>query len=784
MEEAIATCGKYGIVDHEVGGSYNVRPTMVKPLHVYAIDVSAYDPHRLRSCLDSIKSVAMELQRQYQRYKSFKGTTRSDDDGLIPCVGLFLYDTQLYFPYLKQKNDKDEEEEEEVCMAVMRDVEDEPFLPLPLHLWCLDVCSGTDILLKVMDAIPNLVKTLTEASSGRSSDTTDEGEELSCGGAALAVIGDALADTGGRGTLMTTQRPNYGVGRLRHRASPTQYLRSRLEQKLYTPIQCRQDKELAYSNDIDAANFYRDMGMNCVKNRVCVDVVLLGDDGHYWDIATIGELCRITNGRIKWIRGCVGGGGEEQLEQELLRSATRPMGNDCVFKLRCSEGVRVQDFVGNVPGVICDSDGLADAPELEIPSVGVDTTIAIGIQHKVGGIPDHGGNTNRGMVFFQSALLYTSPFGERRVRVMTLGLRTTKHVQDVFRGADYGAMTSFITRQAIFNTKPEDDEPGCGDGLAHARDRVVKICVNILTNYRLHTSASKSPAGQLILPESLQLLPIFCLSLRKSVCLRPSTLKKGNNASNFGKPTAPSPSADERAYQMFYANGVSPSLGTLLVHPNLFCLTGMNSEDGYPCTPIAAGQQKKQSHEHGAANPFTNTQQQQRGVGNTSSLDNAACQPYIRLPRTTHPSMSCLADDEVYILDDGFALYFYVGKSVSEEVRMELFGEGSMQLSQTQPPTISKSSDYGQRILNIIAQMRDYSPSRPTFAPTVIVLAKARSVSAPDQQLNSNDKENGEEKLRGLLVDDPTVHEKGYVDFLCSLHKQIRSEVQEAMRDY
>ena len=39
--------------------------------------------------------------------------------------------------------------------------------------------------------------------------------ELSCGGAALAMLAEALLELGGRGTLITWRRPNFGMSRVR-----------------------------------------------------------------------------------------------------------------------------------------------------------------------------------------------------------------------------------------------------------------------------------------------------------------------------------------------------------------------------------------------------------------------------------------------------------------------------------------------------------------------------------------------------------------------------------------
>ena len=50
-------------------------------------------------------------------------------------------------------------------------------------------------------------------------------------------------------------------------------------------------------------------------------------------------------------------------------------------------------------------------------------------------------------------------------------------------------------------------------------DAATKVCVDILVAYRKHC-VTNTRAGQLILPEPLQLLPIFTLGLTKCPALR------------------------------------------------------------------------------------------------------------------------------------------------------------------------------------------------------------------------------------------------------------------------
>ena len=436
---------------------------------------------------------------------------------------------------------------------------------------------------------------------------------------------------------------------------------------------------------------------------------------------------------------------------KLSRSTTSFCGNDAVFKLRCSSGVEVESYlpVSHNPGVLVD-DSVLSSPELEMSSVSPDTCIAVQLRHKIGGIPkDSGASAGRDpMVYFQSALLYTTAAGSRRVRVTTLALRSTSVPSEVFRFSDFGAVTAFITRQAISDmVRP--------DGGTHkvARDAIVTRCVQLLANYRLHTSAKSSPHGQLILPETLQLLPLFCLSLRKSSILRPSLPKATWSA-------RPSPSGDERAYHIHHGASVSPALAMLAVHSNLYVVTKLRKRDGewiFP-TPVPA------------------TVASSSGMVDQASIASASCRPYIQLPRSAHPSITSIDDEGIYLLDDGFVQYLYIGKAVPQDVRDNFLSYDGNFCS----PVMSATTETGRKIRNIAWQMRSFCSMggvgaplmRPTTAPIVIVLA---GVDDQGEHQHGPKHKYLEDRVVTLLVDDTTPHDPFYSDFLCQLHRQIQA---------
>ena len=205
---------------------------------------------------------------------------------------------------------------------------------------------------------------------------------------------------------------------------------------------------------------------------------------------------------------------------------------------------------------------------------------------------------------------------------------------------------------------------------------------------------------------------------------------------------------------------VSPAVATLLVHPNVYCLTSMESSDGTMYTPSPVD---LKNHSMG-------------------SSDEVDYEPYIRLPHPIHPSMSCLNDDGIHLIDDGFSLYLLVGNRVSGEKRNQLFATTNSNTGHNSDCLdISTTSDFGQKVGNIIHQLRTFHESRFTYAPLVVLSdsldSNVHSHTPTENAIESSSNNSYEGILLNLLVDDPTSHEKGYVDFLCSLHRQIRNKV-------
>jgi len=248
--------------------------------------------------------------------------------------------------------------------------------------------------------------------------------------------------------------------------------------------------------------------------------------------------------------------------------------------------------------------------------------------------------------------------------------------------------------------------------LTAVRDSLTEECVSALYNYRINC-AKTSPAGQLILPESLKLMPLFVLGALKSIALRPNSADAGRGGS------FPDPRADERATHMYLVQTLPPWLLYRLTQPRLFDVLALRSQrDGRACTLVDGSQ-----------------------------IHHA-------LPKPISTSSEHLQSNKVFLLDAGAACYLWVGKDTAPDIVSDIFGVD--QVDPAQPPPLS-DAELGSKIQLMLREIRH---GLPFYAPLKVVISGSR----------------GFDELRFLsyLIEDKTKHEMSYVDYLCAVHRKIQ----------
>ena len=708
---------QFGTVDYNVHGPYIMRFTPVGVTSIYALDATCPN---LLSYVSILSNVGVQMGEHYQRQQ---GPLM-----VKPRIGCVLVSSQgILICHMTKKQNGDGGD---MACSIMPDITDDPFCPLPVEEWTMDVSTPEGVQLwieymsRVWDVWEPHLKQIKAAGSANS------GHARTCGGAALAFMADALQNTGGRATWISWRRSNFGVGTIRDRElNDLKFYASELtERPLYCPLQLQ--KKLS-TPEQTSADFYKTLGDQCAKNRICVDIIMhtMPKPMGYLDLGTLGELCRITSGALKWIRAP---DWEEQFTEELCRPLLSFFGTDAIFKIRCSEGIEAKSYLScTAPGRTIDG-GIVGSPELELSAVLPNTCIAVELEHRVGGI-----HKNKGMVYIQCATLYTALNGQRRIRVSTLALRVSSEPSEIFRCSDFGAYTALSSRQAIHHvwTPHEKDNISLLDG---ARQALMKKCTQLLTGYRLHTEASASPAGQLLLPSKFQFLPLHIMSLLKSQMLRGALPPRGSE----GRASRASPTADERAYALFHGAGVTPACAMLFAHPNIFPLMDLVEGDGDWQIPQV--------------------------VNARSRMEQAAHHAHIQLPNTINPSIACMDDENIYLIDDGMNLFIFVGQDLPRDVKAEFIESDC-----DRGCRVSTSSDAGQRVHRLLWQMRTHvsvvggseSSLRPCYPPTIVVLQD------PSYRDPFHD------AVMKLMVDDTISGCSDYSNFLVDVHQRVRSEV-------
>jgi protein transport protein SEC24 len=602
---------------------------------------------------------------------------------------------------------------------VASDVTEDPFCPLPLSEWTWDLSSPEGVA-KWESFLQNVEQEISDLHKIAKSRNVygHDGLMLSCGGAALTFLGHALESTGGRGTWITWRRPNYGAGSISHRDEKVNGMRFKGTYSCATPLQLQHNLN---GSEKEAAEFYKHLGVNCVQNRVTLDVIYhTKPDGTvpFLDLATMGELCRLTNGKLMWIRAAE---WRDTLREELSRSIQSFVGYDAVFKVRTSSGLQVKSYV-SPQGAIQDDGALLASEEINLASITADTCITVGLEHAVGGI-------KKGQrAYIQTALLYSTPSGHRRVRVSTLAVSTTTSVPEAFRSVDFGAVAMLLTRDCIARLhSPKQENVEVEKIRQNVRSGLYHMCILMLASFKKNGNAGMAPLGQLLLPDTMQLLPLFCMGLMKSALLRPSMARRVGGMQTV----TITPSADERAYAVSCSHRSTVATAMLLAYPYVF--------DTHALVDDAAG----------------------RSISWMSSQFGSEVTGIVKLPRALDASIENMEDCGVYLIDSFDCVYLVIGKDVPPEARQSL---------------LNPRSEAGQRIQLLVWQIRAFSSTlqgsessnaiRPCFPPLIpVVRSESRQTSMEARALD-------------LMLHDAIGGEKDYQDFFVNLHLRINERIQ------
>ncbi|XP_030360276.1 protein transport protein Sec24A isoform X3 [Strigops habroptila] len=412
-------------------------------------------------------------------------------------IGFITFDSTIHFYSLQEGLSQPQ-------MLIVSDIED-VFIPMPENL-LVNLNENKELIQDLLKALPQMF--------------TKSLETHSALGPALQAAFKLMSPTGGRISVFQTQLPSVGMGALKAREEPNQRATAK-------------DIHLTPSTD-----FYKKLALDCSGQQVAVDLFLLS--GQYSDLASLGCISRYSAGSVYYYQSYHHKHNPvqvEKLQKELKRYLTRKIGFEAVMRIRCTKGLSIHTFHGNF--------FVRSTDLLSLPNVNPDAGYAVqmSVEESL---------TDMQVVSFQSALLYTSSKGERRIRVHTMCLPVVTTLSDVYLGADVQAITGLLANMAV--------DRSVSATLSDARDALVNAVIDSLSAYRSAVLSIQQPG--LTAPSSLRLFPLYVLAL-----LKQKAFQTGTNTR-----------LDERIFTMCQVKNQPLVYLMLMTHPSLYRVDNLTDE--------------------------------------------------------------------------------------------------------------------------------------------------------------------------------------------------------------
>ncbi|CAK4152332.1 unnamed protein product [Aphanomyces euteiches] len=570
--------------------------------------------------------------------------------------GVVTFDAAVHYYRLDQ---------EKISMCVCPDVDD-PAAPLPANAWLLPVQSPN--AMDKIHELQDLIVTLFGPAA----------KNQAASGAAVTSVVDSLQVSGGRICLFHAGPPRLGVGKITKEEAASSYGTTK-EVELYVG-----------RGGVHA--HYEELARQSAKSFISIDVCSVANP--YSDLAEVSRLAELTGGYVVHLPQF------EKDKLEHLQYMTRLLshwlgkekGMEAVLKVRVSSGLRVDTIYGSfMPSAASDD-------EVNIALLDQDTAVGVTFVHD--------GRLQGEHMYIQVALLYTRVDGLRTVRVHNLALPVANLVTNVFRHADLDATCAIWQRMAVKTIRDKSIMSGNGQAV---KERLIDDCVQVLTNYRKHC-ATNSSSGQLILPESLKLLPLYTLASLKSRPLR-------NNLTGQQARGIIDVRADERVMLLACLNTFPVEHAVSAVYPKMYALHDLTEDVG--------------------------------------TLD---AQGEMILPTPLPPTAEKLEENGLFLLHASTFLYLFIGAKTNPTLLEEVFGLSHIDTSEQSVNLVGPGDQTGvlrQQIQAVIAHLQMQSP-----------------VPVPLEIMTKSDWRSN--RFLSALVEDRTRNEVSYVEFLCQVHKKIQ----------
>ncbi|KAH3667281.1 hypothetical protein OGAPHI_002930 [Ogataea philodendri] len=501
----------------------------------------------------------------------------------------------------------DDQEDKEVSMLIVSDL-DEVLIPSPDNL-----------LVNLKDCRKNVDKLLTNF-VGYFANNQNTGSAL---GPALKSSHKLISQIGGKIIVFSSALPNLGIGKLAIR-----------DENAVSGKQ-KEASALLTSNN----SFYKSFAVECNKSQVTVDMFLTGSN--YQDVATLSNLPRYTAGQTHFYPAWSASRVEDitKFTKEVSNHLSMEIALEAVLRVRGSSGLRMNSFYGNFFNRSSDLCSFPTFPRDQsyVIEVSIDEYIS------------------KPYVYFQAAVLHTTSFGERRVRVMTLAIPTSKDLTDVYASADQLALTNYFTHRAVEKT--------LSSSLNDARDYLNKVLVDILALYKKEiVPGNLGSSSPLQLCTNLRMLPLLLQALTKHIAFRSGKVPSDHRSSALNRlSTLP--------------------LKSLIsyIYPTVYALHSMTDDCGLPYD--------------GEDEPYE-IPPKKHGE--------------IVLPEAINATISNFEKYGLYLINNTSELFLYIGGDAVPQLVNDVFGVESMNevpIGKAELPELD--NEFNSRVRNIINKVRE-----------------------------------------------------------------------------
>ncbi|XP_076955406.1 protein transport protein SEC24 B-like [Bidens hawaiensis] len=256
-------------------------------------------------------------------------------EGPQTMVGIATFDSTIHFYNLKRAL-------QQPLMLIVPDVQD-VYTPLQ-----------TDVIVQLSECRQHLDLLLESIPTMFQNNKTAD----SAFGAGIKAAFLAMKNTGGKLLVFQSVLPSVGIAALSAREAEGRSNISTGEKEPHKLLQ-----------PVD--NTLKTMAIEFAEYQVSVDVFLTTQS--YVDIASISVISRTTGGQVYYYHPFSALSDPAKLYNDLRWNVTRPQGFEAVMRVRCSQGLQVQEYSGNFCKRI--------PTDVDLPAIDCDKSIMVTLKH-------------------------------------------------------------------------------------------------------------------------------------------------------------------------------------------------------------------------------------------------------------------------------------------------------------------------------------------------------------------------------------------------------------------